>query len=70
MKKIIEYKGIIIFILAVLGVAFYWFEWHPAQIREKCEAEFGNNMPLGNSPMMNALSGEYLNCLRINGLKI
>lgn len=55
MEKIKEYKGIIILILIVLAGAFYWYEWRPAQIREKCQAEFGNNAPQKDQ-MMNALT--------------
>ena len=35
-------KGKIIFvviILAFLGSAFYWFQWRPSQIRNKCNKD-------------------------------
>lgn len=36
MEKIKQYKYIILIVLIILGFAFYWFEWRPAQIKKLC----------------------------------
>lgn len=36
MKKIKEYKGIIIIVLILILGAFYWFQLRPNQIRKEC----------------------------------
>lgn len=36
MEKIKEYKYIILILLAVLGLAFYWYEYRPSQIKKEC----------------------------------
>ncbi len=55
MEKLKEYKLIIILVLVVLTVAFYWYEWRPANIRAKCAV-----VPSAEG---------YLLCLRFEGLK-
>lgn len=42
MEKLKQYKFIILIGLVILGFAFYWYEYRPTKIREKCfaEAEF------------------------------
>jgi hypothetical protein len=37
MKKIKEYKGIIIIVLVLILGAFYWFEYRPNMITKKCQ---------------------------------
>jgi len=36
MEKIKQFKGIIAIIIALLGFAFYWFQYRPAQARKEC----------------------------------
>lgn len=36
MEKIKEYKGIIIIVLVILGIAFYWFQLRPVSIKKNC----------------------------------
>lgn len=31
-----ENKLIVILLVVILGLAFYWYEWRPAQIKGKC----------------------------------
>ena len=62
MEKIKQYKYIILIAVAILGFAFYWFEWRPAQIRKKCYdiavVIVGNNF-----------DKNYESCLLDNGLE-
>jgi len=39
MNKIKEYKGIIILVLIFVLGAFYWFEYRPTKIKERCSAD-------------------------------
>jgi hypothetical protein len=39
MPKIKEYKYIILILLAVLASAFYWYEWRPSKIKQRCSAD-------------------------------
>lgn len=39
MEKLREYKYIILLQLVILGFAFYWFEYRPIKIKEKCSAD-------------------------------
>jgi hypothetical protein len=55
MKKINEYKGIIIIALILVLGAFYWYELRPISIRKDCSKFFSN---LEN----------YQNCLHLYGL--
>jgi hypothetical protein len=36
MKKVKEYKGILIIVILILGFIFYWFQIRPIQITKKC----------------------------------
>lgn len=36
MEKLKQYKYIILIVITILGLAFYWFEWRPTQIRKEC----------------------------------
>lgn len=73
---------LIIIILAVLGGAFYWFEWRPSQIRKECyfRLQIGggfskekdeNDLPsLKMLPVPSEKADEfYRNCLREHGLE-
>jgi len=46
---------LIIIILAILGGAFYWFQWRPSQIRKECSRD--------NIGVL------YENCLHEHGLE-
>lgn len=39
MEKIKQYKFAILIILIILGFLFYWYEWRPRQIKNKCNDE-------------------------------
>lgn len=83
MKKIKEYKLIIIIALLVLGFIFYWFEIRPAQIREKCINAYSNAFNeivsddgrgglYGSASINSRISenkGNYEKCLIENGLE-
>ena len=34
-----EHKNLIIFVLVIVGLAFYWYELRPKEIKERCSAE-------------------------------
>lgn len=40
MKKIKEYKGIIIIVLVLILGVFYWYSYRPEQIRIECSKGF------------------------------
>ena len=64
MQKIKEYKGIIIISLVILGIAFYWYEWRPSEIRKRCANYAGDNFSIGSGLVDNV----YEDCVRRNGL--
>lgn len=35
-KGVLQHKYIILVLLAILGLAFYWYEWRPTQIKKDC----------------------------------
>jgi hypothetical protein len=35
-QKLKEYGWMFLIVLVVLGVAFYWYEWRPSEIRKEC----------------------------------
>ena len=39
MEKTKQYKYVILIVILILGLAFYWFELQPAQIRKECARE-------------------------------
>ncbi len=55
-EKIILILIILIFI--TLGVAFYWYEWRPAQIRKECGGIATQLFP-----------ASYQNCLHQRGIE-
>ena len=61
-------KSKIILVLAIavlLGGAFYWFQWRPAQIRKECsEVCRGFGVSIGGD-----CETKYQNCLHEKGLK-
>lgn len=82
MKKIKEYKGIIIIVLVLILGAFYWFQIRPSFIRKDCyKIHFVSTVPglsyeryllEKNNPEIKAQEsfGEkaYQRCLYKNGL--
>ncbi len=44
MKKIKQYRYIILIGIIILGLAFYWYEWKPTQIKKEC-SWFTNIIP-------------------------
>ena len=74
MEKLKQYKYIILLALVILGFAFYWYEWRPSKIRERCfiEAEFnGLVMTSIHEPEIyyKNLNNYYQNCLKRFGLE-
>ena len=73
MQKLKEYKYIIIIALLVLGVAFYWYEWRPIQIRKECSRisqssyELGSRFRTAINPFASP-DERYQSCLRNMGL--
>lgn len=59
MEKL-KIQYIILLVLVILGFAFYWFEYRPAEIRKKCStiSSYAKNE-----------TEYYQVCLRDNGLK-
>lgn len=68
---------LIVVILAVLGGAFYWFQWRPSEIRKECakSSELSGFTGLGLSKYLpenqkqEIVESEYKNCLREHGLE-
>lgn len=50
-------------ILIILGLAFYWFQWRPTQIRKECYSTSFNIFD-GISD-----SNRYIDCLKQHGLE-
>ena len=82
MKKIKEYKGIIIIVLIIVLIGFYWFGIRPNQIRKKCYSEHLSTIPdLSFENFLKRIKSNsleeifpygknaYNNCLKENGLK-
>jgi hypothetical protein len=63
-------------VLALLGGAFYWFQWRPSQIRIKCnDSAFKSSMDsfdqssYTQNGRMDLKEKFYYDCLRYNGLE-
>jgi hypothetical protein len=60
-------------ILVILGFAFYWFQWRPAQIRKECASSFyvvnPNNPYASDYEQIQLYNANYINCLNAHGLK-
>ncbi len=79
MKYQIEIKGvvaicIIAFLLIIAGtIWFYWFQWRPSQIRQRCfaEAEFDKRATLEFNDVAREefINTYYEDCLMRFGLK-
>lgn len=80
MEKLKQYKYVILIGMAILGLAFYWFEWRPMQIRKECanwaiETINKNNAGRGYVPVAERadrnhkdFDGYYERCLKEKGL--
>lgn len=75
MKKIKEYKGIIIIILIILGFIFYWFQVRPVQARKECVKIYPNafgSIAISYKPgeTLKTITDKagYEKCLREHGL--
>jgi len=53
--------------VALIGGAFYWFQWRPSQIRKECQ--FVATHPLGFTALLVANEARYQDCLRQHGLE-
>jgi len=67
MEKLKEYRYIVLIALIILGFAFYWYEYRPTKIKERCssDAHF-NPRNIGQQALIN---NEYEDCLMRFGLK-
>ncbi len=75
MKEKIKKYWLVIFIVIIIGGAFYWFQWRPSEIRKECYSNSldrfvgGTNIDGSPSLRMNSNSTFYMNCLRGHGLE-
>lgn len=73
MKEIIKKYWWAVIIILILGGAFYWFEWRPIQIKERCyaEAEFDRRADLESdyTKRQEFINIYYEDCLMRFGLK-
>lgn len=65
MEKLKQYKYIILIQIIFLCFAFYWYEWRPAQIKEKC---FARETMGSYSVTGTYFDKGYRACLSENGL--
>lgn len=75
MKKIKEYKIIIIIVLVLILGTFYWFQIRPTQIRKECMilAQKGINAIeeyRASKGILDSgiISERYMNCIKLKGL--
>lgn len=73
MGKIKEYKVIIILVLIIISGAFYWYEYKPTKIKERCSAEAHLDrraVRISNEKLRQEFVDRYYNdCLMRFGLK-
>lgn len=73
MEKLKQYKYIIAIVLVILGFAFYWYEYRPTQIKERCstEARMGLRILAENDDNVRqgTINRNYNDCLMRFGLK-
>ncbi len=74
MEKLKQYKYIILIALIILGFLFYWYEYRPTKIKERCSAEahFDRRATSGFSSddeRQKFINGYYNDCLMRFGLK-
>jgi len=73
MKKIKEYKGIIIIILVLILVAFYWFQIRPLIIKNNCyfsanRSTYRTGYKDGSSSFQDTYNFYFKRCLQSKGL--
>lgn len=74
-EKIKKYQwlSVAVVLLLVAGFAFYWHEWRPAQIKQKCyaEAEFDKRavLEMDDQKRSDFINMYYQGCLRRFGLE-
>ena len=72
MAKLKEYKYIILIGLVILGFSFYWYEWRPTKIKERCSADarFDTRvLSLNDEEYQKFINTYYEDCLMRFGLK-
>lgn len=68
MKKIKEYKVIIIIVLVLILGVFYWYEWRPSQIQKDCLVKVKKSIEGKDIPVIDVQ--RFLDiCIKGNGLK-
>ena len=74
MKEKIKTSILIVVVVAVLGGAFYWYEWRPTQAKKEClkKAYDFSKETLGEKASIDDINKIYdfiyKNCLRKKGL--
>lgn len=77
-EKIKLFRYIILILLIILGLAFYWFQLRPAQIKKECYT-ITSYKPVGSNIFDQIVDGKnhnpyyeskdgYTDCLRVHGL--
>jgi len=68
-----QYIGIIILAVIILGFLFYWYEYRPTKIKERCSAEAHFDISAVLEPDYNKrqefINNYYNDCLMRFGLK-
>ncbi len=72
MKKIKEFKGIIIIIFILISGAFYWYELRPMQIKKNCH-KISSTRKINWDKMIyenkdGSIGKSYSECLKEKGL--
>lgn len=68
MHKFKEYKYTVLITLIILGIAFYWFQLRPAQVRKDCVANYPSAFKNSDSRYVLEVKAGYEKCLREHGL--
>jgi len=74
MKKLNEYKYILLIILIILGFSFYWYSYKPEQIRKKCYVDAYNShysviqQVATDKSVEELMDHSYKDCLLSSGL--
>lgn len=55
--------------IAILAIAFYWYEWRPTQIRKNCFDSIITNPFETELEQRNDFELQYQDCLKMNGLE-
>lgn len=80
MKKLKEYKYLVLIVILIFGIGFYWFQVRPAQARKECIKAYPYAFNLPNDNRGEGLlqtarewkgsrdKADYEKCLREHGL--